>query len=820
MDNNVDKDKRVLEGQDLGLDTTLVVPMMEEDLNQDLNLIVQRSDESIIDFAKRAILSAQNSKNESIFKFADGIEVSSKDVDLEDKFAPNILAVTYEIAKSTEAKKTEKQGSIKEQEIIDTAENDTKIELDTEIINPLQFLLNATTEKYHSEEQRQQIEQLQGQKKQLLANKEELVKKIVMERDIDMKNSHVEKKQAQEIKAAKLERLAKSITLQEEEIASLEKEIEEQQNSATYKKEKEELAKLAEQIEKQSTSTGSKGLMYAYVAKRQLLEKSVAQHEEYIRYIESKAMEHHEKIESLQLEMKEVSDQYREQVKNILANITSKYGEAENQNGKMVSNFENIPDIIVMNQSIQNVENELTRLQRNPEEIYAHITELMQNGADVELVREELGLLAATISNPLISGVLEKDKETYQVSTDQIYSLEQQLEELEKKYNTDPYFKQKEMIQDREEILLLKKGIQRNEAQIKLLEKELQRYEDQKQLPNLKAQLERLQNSIRSNEELVDYLVAGSEEKQATEDLIERLKVQEKNVIKNIRGLQKDGKVANPQQIQKNLEYEKQSIRTQNAKITELQEKDYTDTEAKKRDANKIQKLKQRIQELTEQTKYLGMHTVESLQESILEDYTKTLENQGLTISEEEIEEIYEEPSKGLLAKIKQINFKKKAMEALSNMVIALAVATHIMPTIAASQITEIDPKDVMPTTTTQSEQPAEENITVDNSLNADEVSNLESMLVSALEDYVTEPIQDKIVSTREVAPMENTTIPQESYEPGKFYAIVGNAPIAVNLMEAQNYIDQGYEVVSTYQEEDGQLGFLHLGETTESKTR
>lgn len=831
MDNSVDKDKKVSESQ-IELDTTLTVPMDEEDMNRDLNLIVQKDGESIIDFAKRAIVSAKNSENESIFKFSDGVEITSKDIELDDKFAPNMLAATYEIAKSINPKKQEENIlpiDLDENLVVprqaDDIKSDPVIELDIQITNPLQFLLDATTEKYHSEEQQRKIEELQEQKKQLIKNKEELVKKLVGERDIDIQNSKLERIQNKKVKIEKIKIIDKSIRSQESEITSLETERSIKTDSEEYKNAKIEFDKIVAQIENQKSSL-TRGALYAMEARKQLLGKTIASHEEYIHYIDSKIMECHEKVEALKEEKKEVEAQYREQAGNILERISSKYSTTIDENGKMVSNFDEIPDIVVMNQSIQAVENELARLQRNPEEIHAQIKEMMERGADVELVREEVSLLASTISNPQISGILEKDKESYKTTTEKIQSLEAKLHKLEETYRTNPYFKQKEMIQDREEIKLLKKGIQKDQAQVELLEAELQRYENQKQIPNLKAHLEQLQASIASNQDLLAYLVPESDEKIATEDLIERLQIQERAINRSIQELQKNGKVSNPRQTKKNLEDKKTSIRVQKAKIKELEEKDYTDIDSKKKDAERIQKLKQKISDLKEQAKYLGVHTVESLQESILNDYEKTLKNQGLTISEEEIEEIeetYEEPSKGLLSKLKKTGFKKKAVAALKSIVIAVTIMAKAMTTYAKGEIAEIDPKEIVADVTQESDSKEE---TVDTNTPekvVDEYSDLENMLVSALKDYVIEPAKEDTISkevTPKVEPIENTVQPEEGYQPGRFYAIVGNTPIAVNLSEAQNYIDQGYEVVSTYQEEDGQLGFLHLGETSEGKTR
>lgn len=799
-----------------------------------MNTITQKNNESVSKFIKRSLAEKRQTKEDYTLLFNNGIELTTENYDANSKDSVEYLKKSFaeKSINDTNATSDERDHhfivvSDSEDEQLekdnDSKEGQEQIILDTQIIDPLKFLLEASSKKVHDEEHMAHITILQEQKHTLEENREKLMERLVHERDIDINNARFQKKQAEIIRDKKVALLETLIHVELNRIARLDADLNELSKNKIYEENQLRSLETSNDLDKMDE--------YEYQVRKEQIEKSIQAYEEYGAYLENKRNEYYKNMEELARDKKTVQDICKTQCKELLDIIRTKYGTEMDENNKMISRFENIPELITINQSIQEINRELARLERNPEDIYQNIQEMMQRREDPEIVEQEVELLTLTVAAPQIPGILKKDQQAYKTTTEKIAELEESLEKVQTRYQSNDYFNQKLMIEDREEIALLERGIAIDNETAKLLEAELQRYEEQKQLPKLQTHLKRLQRTILSNKKFLTYLVSNSEEYRATKEQIENLLAQEKNIIDKIEEIQKDGKVSNPRQIKNNLDNIHQSIREQLADKRKLEEKDYIDLESKTHDSIQIRVLKKQIKQLKEQQQYLGIHTVEELKTGIMRDYRNSLHIKE-TSSENIVdgtEITYKEANRELLKSIREHSFKLKAMQALKE--IANAVATKFIP--LEEEVKEhieyeddkfVDTIEFKPQDPYNQEQ-EEEVESVREPKN--EFSGIESMLEEALEEYVNETPRIDINDfhyDEEQKPnkyiMDNNSIidytvnNQNIIEPGRYYAILDNqTPKPVTLEEAQDYIDQGIEVISTYEDEGGSIGTLHISE-------
>lgn len=792
------------------------------------NTVVQNENEDVLAFTTRAYEAAKEKNGNVTLRFQNGIELSTKGYNLEDVQTPNLLAAFYEgQTEKTEEELKEIQKNLEARATV----------LDTDLTDPLQFLLDASSKKYHSEEQQGAIEELERQRNQLLENKEKLLAKIVRERNIDMNAAKALHREAEIKKSRKLEKINRQIDFANATIEGYEKALESIQQDEIYSSFQEQLEavqkQLAEQQENEST--------YELQTREILLQAKLDSRDDYINYLEAGITENQEKVEELNSEKQQLEKEFKEECQGIIGNIERKYGKTVNKNGTKVSEFDSIPEVLTMNQSIMTIEAELARLQRDPEEIHAHIQEMMQLGQDPELVAEEVQLLASTIKNPIIYGLLVKDQNEYMSADEQMKNLEAELAEVEARYNENNYFNEQAMIEDKSVIELLEKGIQQGYRKEEVLETELQRYEEQKRVPEYKKELKKLQSVIQTAKASLDYFSPDKKAATTAQEHIDNLKEKEQELKDKINRAEANGKVSNPRTIHRNLDNTRQFIREQIAEKKELETRNYIDVEARARDRQRIEELNKAIEELKIQKDYLGIHTVEELQEKIVERYRKELQ-----VSSDELEGTYEDAPASLLDKIKNNQFKEKARAAFAKLT---GKAKEVVETIKAGaqevkealdvksklvetfkkDIDEIDPEEVIKEEEEkkediQQEPNVEEAEEIDSFTEKDqeieEFSSLEKMLEGALGEYVEGKESSKENITPVIEENKNRMV-LENVMPGMLYAIKNGVPEALSsFIEAQECIDQGIEVVSTYETEGGGIDFLELQKPASEEVR
>ncbi len=830
---------------------------LEEKTGAYKSTVVQKASESEDDFIRRAIDIANKNDEIEFLKFSDGIQIPLKEFDLQSPLALNYISGEHI-----------KQKTLITQGKPNIQENDQKVEtVLEEVKDPLKFLLDASSKKYRSEEQQKKLHELEENLSQLEKNREDLIELKKKEREEDYQNVKAWKKTVLEINTQKLVSIKQMINSENRQIQKLKKQLEEARKQAAEGKE--DLKKAREEFENPKFSSDeTDDVLYIPSSQIELLEWKANNLDEYVSYIADSYMEHIEKLERLTSEQSKIEHSYKEEYKNSEDEFRKKYGiDSLDENGKFESKIENIPEIVEIDKRISQIKNDVAKLQRDPQKIYDEIQMMMRQQRPPEEVEKEIDLLIATISSSEIEGVFKQDQSSYESTEKEIQKIQIQMSELEARIEADQYFKQQEMMDDREEKVELKKEIQNYENVMEHLNSELQRYEEQRKLPELKKTLKQLNKAIEANKKSIKYLVLDEDDLLLQNQTIDNLYKQANRIEIRIHKIQETEKVVNPRQIQRNLEKYEQQSREAKQRIEEIDGKDrmdYKDFEARRKDVETLHKLQEKSLQLEQQQNYLEKHSPEDLKERILEDYKKSV----YYISEEEISSITPPTSQALLEKIKSFSFKKKVRAAIIAIVAAVTSLGAFKTADYNSSLAEVkaiesqenvdieneeEKKEVPESSSEISSQidieQGQENITEEHPVledspveedvdEAEDVSDLEKDFTDAFSVFVNGPEQaalNKVVdgvdntvyataedALKEQNPMHaiTTSANWENAVPGGIYAMVDGQVVAIPYDQVQNYIDQGYEVVSAYENDEGSLGFLHLDNTSESKVR
>jgi len=828
-------------------------------------IIMQNEGEDEFEFIQRAVQETRESNLPKILKFLDGVTISTTDYDLDDKIVANIMFAEYnkklgEVLAETESKL---------ESFVDTI---NQFELNSQITDPLQFLLDASNQKYNSEEQKSKTLQLKKQKEDLKQQQDELYNRLTVEMSKDVAIADQQKKiLATELKNRK-EALELTIKSNEHVVEELKKDLQEQ--TAKMAEEQENLQTIIEKIEALKATPNAK-FEESYYKEKETCQGWINAYEEYIDFVNKELAEHEENIKRARTGIAEAAKDAKGKQEIINNNLNSKYGSVVYKDGKLCLSLDKVPEWKKLTEKRLEIESQLAKLERNPQEIHDNIKKMMLNRESEELVAQEIDLLISTIANPQIKGVLKGDESKAQSTNEQIENLENELGRVKDRYNNpDSYFNQKEKIADTQEKNDLETEIQEFERDIQSLEEQLRIHEKQKKLPKLKKRLKIVQRQIKEQEQELEYSLSDDERLDIETD-IDNLKHQEARLNERINSITKYGKIPNHWQIQRQISSLRYAIDQNRSRIIELEEKsseDYFNYEEQTRDKESIDKLEQELEELRNQQKYLGEHNVEDLKNQILESYNKALngranENNSEEVSDEELNNIseseevddeelleYEEAKPSLLQKIKSSITKSKVKKAFTACVMMLLIAvggkayfgnsdakTEEVATNISSELEDTDASidgTIGEKVSQEVEKIAKEQVQeVEKQKQSEEKvetpveeesSDLEKMAEDALQDVLDGTSNVVYDNAYDAARNENSKYilsegAQDAWanaEPGKFYAMNQEGKmIQVSLDEATDYMEQGYQVVSTFENEGGTIGYLTLENSAESMT-
>lgn len=747
-------------------------------MDNQLEPIYQNIGEDDFEFIQRAVKTMKDQHTKRSLNFQDGIVLSTYEYDLEDHLTPNILFAAHKLAQP--------------------------LELGPEITEPLTILTDAAKKKstagLHTDKIRELEEKIADMETKKAAAEKELA--ASKEKDFAHNQAHIDSiyKSSKKKQAVILNSMQRTSN----EIKNLEKDLKEQQEkSIAPQKSLEEILQKFEAAK--ANPKTSKEEMFAIMQEKEKLEWEVDAYNEYITFVEEELAKLKADQELNKQRVDNIAKEARESMLQCQEELEMKYGKSQEINGKKVSRLEDAPILVTMTQSIEEVKAKLAYYKRNPEEIERDIIAAMQAGEPVRKVQTELDLLTSILDGPTVPGVLNHS--AYGSTEEQIIAVVNQEKEVQARLEKNDYFKTDEMVADNEEIRLIEKEVSDNQQLIDERKEKLEIYEEQRNIRTTKASLKKILKSIEINKEqqafLSSYDTAGA---QKYEDILASLETQKRNLEAKIEKATTNAKIFTPGKIQR--EIEKYELIRDNAKATiaVIRERDYTDYEAREKDRKLLEALQEKRTALEEKQKYLGNQNVEELKQQILNKYQKPQ-----NIEKEEIEEIvnYEEIKPTLRQRIHLPEFMKKAGQAFANLTSRRKNSTLEEVTVNNQ--------------TNSLEGELEEQVLEDSNMNTSPIAPEEineNINQPERTINITQPQKEGNNNVEKTLPSNNAANPATiDATAGKLYAISpdGN-PVEINLQDAENYINNGYNVAATYSKDAGGIGYMNVEEPSRKR--
>lgn len=790
---------------------------------------IKKEEEKQSEFHQKVIY-AQN-ENESAQAFFErirkGIELQNEfDINKEktDLSSLDIPNISKDESKMEESAKDEKKVTPSADDIFADRKEET-----------LKLLVDAAIKKYHdNNNNKDKIQEINNRLPQLEEQRKSTVDqlKLESEKDLAVLNTKIDtivkaKKQMFQTWNQEIDTLRNKIT---------EDEKDREEQKILRQAELDELEKVsAEYISLRNDPNASIKAQLKLEEKKEKIEKWVEAFNEYLEFIDREIEERNARISDLETKKQQLNASNKKEIDALFEEFSEKYGSLDDN--KQI-NIEAHPTVQLYTTEIENLKAQQHFLEKNPEEIYNNIVEMMNQQEPPEKVEEEIRDLASLLESEEVIGVLPWLGVKHEKLLSDIEALKQEKNLVQIKLAGEPdnkyinYIKQEEKIKDQEEIDLYTKQNEEYEKEIASLTEERNQLQKQKILPSLKNRVRSIDRQIKQKEKELK-LTRSEDEKVIIEETISSLNTQKQINLKKIEQLEAKKVKKLDYQLKREIEELHILIEENLNSINILENKtdeEYIDIEAREKDAKFILIAEKQIKNEEKQQIALENHKSETLIDLIMDDYKKSLKvvNHAKEIDEEELED-YEEAPKGLIDKIKSSSFKKK-------MAIALAtIATVAITVLGITQLgknkneTTIEPPITIETTdeeTVVEEEKETKEVAIEEKKETEiEESSIEQALEDALQDMVSgsvvyESADDAINETDEKKVIDYVDLWKEA-QPGKFYIMLDGKPLELNsLDDAEDYYRQGYEVAASVQNDDGTLGFLQVELPKEEVTK
>lgn len=541
--------------------------------------------------------------------------------------------------------------------------------------------------------------------------------------------------------------------------------------------------------------------------------------------------------------------QYREQKKTIRtesikecreiqAEHEAKYGKTQKKDGKLY--YPEVPEIKKISDKIKQVENIIEK-EKQKTVTFDEVRTMVKDGVTPAELVEKLNELTHEFNNPEIEDKIGLNSTKIKDRSEEKEKVKTEILECSKRLeSSDNYINKEEQQKDQERIEELKAENLAVTEQIKELKEQLVNVFV---IPNLKKQLK---TARRNKEKLMHRLELNLDEDVVKESYvrrIERLESKEENLLLQLEQAKSNKKLVIKSRVENKIAELRKLRRNNNDEIETLQRKkteEYIDEEKIEADKLKLQSLQEELKKLENSEQDLTKVSVEDVKQVIVEEYMKLIDNKKEIILEEpeenyeEIEleepvESYEDAPKSLIEKIKSNKFIKKAARALASIVAGVIIIAGIKG-IPSDKHTSAP--DVI--TESEIEEKEEEEITITDQESGDLTeptsdiereekedngkSVIENMQDDALADIISEKgeaiVYEDVFAAAEEANglrVNENTLSWQDATPGAIYAVNDNESIKINLSDAEEYIEEGYKIVSAYVNDGEIIGFHEL---------
>lgn len=753
-----------------------------------LERIIQMENESNEDFVRRVIDVVKKTDKQYELMFLNGKVLKTENYDLkEENF--NINLIISDIEKQV------------------TPNN--KNEIDTEITQYIDFI-EAILLKQRKEQEAKLEQKLQDLNKKLEQEKLRIEK-------LNTKLSKFAKNQTEIIKKLEDDKLS----ILDEKIVKIEEEIKASLDAIKIKeKEFQQENQLLEDYQSQlnqckNAENPNIELIEELEEKIENQTKIVENYQEHLNYLKQENNKlNDDKTENL-LKRKEIQKEAHKKLVEIKEEIESKLGRL---NGSFLD-MNNVPTIQELKSKISNTNIKLANLKQQVN--FNKVRELISNKASAADIVTELNNLIAGYEQEKIENELGL-KISIENREKEIRKKKNRLNQIQEKLSSrNNYLNQDEIEKDQQEKKEIENFNEELEQEITLLEEQLDNLET---IPHLKSKLKTFKRSREFLENKLENAVLDDEIEiiENYQRRIEKLKSKEEAInekIENLKGTLSAKTLLTKALIDRKLKKlrEQKRINHKNKRmINNKTNEDYLDEETLLKDETELNMLNTELEELKNTKNEVQIVTMAELVSETAAKYmeiSNKFEDDQEEIELEEPIERYEDAPKSLIEKIKTIPFIKKATKAIAGIVASVVIISGISIVTDNDKsnievITEEENKDEKEDIISEVEEKTNiEESTIEESVRKAQDQTLEEIIADGKEADVYQDVFSAASNVNEKRVGINTSS-WESATPGAIYAVKDKEKVKINLQDAENYINEGYDIVSAYVNDGEIIGF------------
>jgi len=380
----------------------------------------------------------------------------------------------------------------------------------------------------------------------------------------------------------------------------------------------------------------------------------------------------------------------------------------------------------------------------------------------------------------------------------------------------------------------LKKDTEKALEEQQQLEEQLNNHALLAKIPTLKSTLKNMNNAVGDMERAIVLGAIPEAEIETQKEIINKTKQQIKNLETQINQIKENKPKQSINKLNAKLGIIRERIMQNNFDLKHLEEKsqeDYIDTIKLEKTKKELKEVETNLQSFEQTKKSSDKITIEDIKEVALEEISKFLKTKEVKKEEEQKEETvenYEDAPKTLIQKIKDKEFIKKAKKALASIAILVTMSAATLTTSSHEVVNNND--DVITVDDENMEEENYEEVASYEDIGLEEPSITIEEQIKEAQQEALEKIQEKgsdaivYASVFDAANEENglkvnnNITSWENAEVGSLYAVKDNEHIKINISQAEKYMEDGYEITTTYLNEDQTIGSTKLEMTGKSK--
>jgi len=790
-----------------------------------LKELKQDNNEKIEDFIERAILEIKNEGPIYELVFNDGVKLTSREFDKVEENLFDKIHARYIAEKNVTGTKEEKEYNFdydQEKSISEEIEQYLS-ELETHIVS-----LNT-----------ERIEELENKLKKLEQEKETIRANKISECDKDYQDTYKKNDLKKNLSNSIIEKHQRKIQVLSELIKEDEQDVKNQQEN--LEKEEKILKEAEEKLEELLKSEHSNQQEINLIKKEIEYRKwSVEAYTEYIEYMKEEMEPIQDLIQHYQQQIELQEQEKKNYIRTNLEEVSRKYGttleevqQKLKKKEKIDLPIENMPEVKTINTQISKIKQEL-ELEKNQKKCKV-IRNMINSNAPYSQIEEQLYILTKNIETKEIEDKFNlKERKTSALDKKIEEAKEKQQNLLQQLDNETEFLKKEEFEEDNKLKEMLKKDTEKALEEQQQLEEQLNNHALLAKIPTLKSTLKNMNNAVGDMERAIVLGAIPEAEIETQKEIINKTKQQIKNLETQINQIKENKPKQSINKLNAKLGIIRERIMQNNFDLKHLEEKsqeDYIDTIKLEKTKKELKEVETNLQSFEQTKKSSDKITIEDIKEVALEEISKFLKTKEVKKEEEQKEETvenYEDAPKTLIQKIKDKEFIKKAKKALASIAILVTMSAATLTTSSHEVVNNND--DVITVDDENMEEENYEEVASYEDIGLEEPSITIEEQIKEAQQEALEKIQEKgsdaivYASVFDAANEENglkvnnNITSWENAEVGALYAVKDNEHIKINISQAEKYMEDGYEITTTYLNEDQTIGSTKLEMTGKSK--